>query len=65
MSNRLVAGTVWINIYRSTSYTSPFGGFKSSGMGRENGMDAIHDYLQVKSVWIYTGGPAANPYIRR
>jgi acyl-CoA reductase-like NAD-dependent aldehyde dehydrogenase len=65
MSNRLVAGTVWINIYRSTSYTSPFGGFKSSGMGRENGMDAIYDYLQVKSVWIYTGGPAANPYIRR
>jgi aldehyde dehydrogenase (NAD+) len=65
MSNRLVAGTVWINIYRSTSYTSPFGGFKSSGMGRENGLDAIYDYLQVKSVWIYTGGPAANPYIRR
>jgi aldehyde dehydrogenase (NAD+) len=34
-------------------------------MGRENGLDAIYDYLQVKSVWMYTGGPAANPYIRR
>lgn len=36
-----------------------------TAMGRENGMDAIFDYLQVKSVWIYTCGPAANPYIRR
>lgn len=65
MSNRLTAGTVWVNTYRSTSYTSPFGGFKSSGLGRENGIDAIREYLQTKSVWFYTGGPVANPYIRR
>jgi acyl-CoA reductase-like NAD-dependent aldehyde dehydrogenase len=65
MSNQLIAGTVWVNTYRSTSYTSPFGGVKSSGLGRENGMDAIYDYLQVKSVWFYTGGPVDNPYIRR
>lgn len=65
MSNRLVAGTIWVNTYRSTSYTTPFGGFKSSGLGRENGIDAIREYLQTKSVWFYTGGPAANPYIRR
>ena len=65
MSNQLIAGTVWVNTYRSTSYTSPFGGFKSSGLGRENGMDAIYDYLQVKSVWFYTGSPVDNPYIRR
>lgn len=65
MSNRLVAGTVWVNTYRSTSYTTPFGGYKASGLGRENGIDAIREYLQTKSVWFYTGGPAANPYIRR
>ncbi len=65
MSNRLVAGTIWVNTYRSTSYTTPFGGYKSSGLGRENGIDAIREYLQTKSVWFYTGGPAANPYIRR
>lgn len=65
MSNRLVAGTIWVNTYRSTSYTTPFGGYKSSGLGRENGIDAIREYLQTKSVWFYTGGPTANPYIRR
>jgi len=65
MSNRLVAGTIWVNTYRSTSYTTPFGGYKASGLGRENGIEAIREYLQTKSVWFYTGGPVANPYIRR
>ncbi len=65
MSNRLVAGTIWVNTYRSTSYTTPFGGYKASGLGRENGIDAIREYLQTKSVWFYTGGPVGNPYIRR
>jgi acyl-CoA reductase-like NAD-dependent aldehyde dehydrogenase len=65
LSRRLVAGTVWVNTYRSTSYTTPFGGYKASGLGRENGIDAIREYLQTKSVWFYTGGPVANPYIRR
>lgn len=65
MSERLEAGTVWVNTYRSTSYTTPFGGYKASGLGRENGMEAIKEYLQVKSVWFYTGGDVANPYTRR
>lgn len=65
MSRRLIAGTVWVNTYRSTSYTTPFGGYKASGLGRENGIDAIREYLQTKSVWFYTGGPVGNPYIRR
>jgi aldehyde dehydrogenase (NAD+) len=65
MSNRLAAGTVWVNTYRSTSYTTPFGGYKASGLGRENGIDAIREYLQTKSVWFYTGDPVSNPYIRR
>lgn len=65
MADRLEAGTVWVNTYRSTSYTSPFGGYKLSGLGRENGLAAIHEYLQVKSVWLYSGGDVANPFMRR
>lgn len=65
MAERLEAGTVWVNTYRSTSYTTPFGGYKASGLGRENGMEAIKEYLQTKSVWFHTGGDVANPYTRR
>jgi acyl-CoA reductase-like NAD-dependent aldehyde dehydrogenase len=65
MSERIQAGTVWINTYRAVSYMSPFGGYKDSGVGRENGMDAIHAYLQVKSVWINTGAATGNPFVMR
>ena len=51
---RLQAGTVWINTYKPGSYAVPSGGYKRSGIGRENGMDAIKEYLHVKSVWIAT-----------
>ena len=51
---RLQAGTVWVNAYRVVSYASPGGGYKHSGIGRENGKEAIKEYLQVKSVWIST-----------
>ena len=52
MSQKLRAGTVWINNYRSTSFTTPFGGFKDSGIGREGGVEAVKEFLDVKSVWI-------------
>lgn len=65
MSERIKAGTVWINTYRAGSYMSPFGGYKDSGMGRENGKDAIHEFLQVKSVWINTGAVTGNPFMMR
>src|SRR5579863_8195793 len=65
MSERLEAGTVWVNTYRAVSYMSPFGGYKRSGIGRESGMDAIHDYLQTKSVWIDIAGNAPNPFVMR
>jgi aldehyde dehydrogenase (NAD+) len=51
---RLRAGTVWINNYRQVSYNMPFGGFKESGLGRELGPEALHDYTEVKSVWVDT-----------
>ena len=63
MSERVQAGTVWVNTYRAVSYMSPFGGFKDSGIGRENGAEAIREYLQTKSVWINTGAPTGNPFV--
>jgi aldehyde dehydrogenase (NAD+) len=65
MAERIQAGTVWVNTYRAVSYLSPFGGYKDSGLGRENGIDAIRGYLQVKSVWINTGAATANPFVMR
>jgi (Z)-2-((N-methylformamido)methylene)-5-hydroxybutyrolactone dehydrogenase len=65
MSERLEAGTVWINTYRAVSYLSPFGGYKRSGIGRESGIDAIREYLQTKSVWIDISGNSPNPFVMR
>ena len=65
MSERIQSGTVWVNTYRVVSYMSPFGGYKDSGLGRENGMDAIREYLQTKSVWINTGAATGNPCVLR
>lgn len=60
MSERIAAGTVYVNSYRSVSTLSPVGGYKHSGYGRENGIDAIKEFLQVKSVWVGLG-PVADP----
>jgi (Z)-2-((N-methylformamido)methylene)-5-hydroxybutyrolactone dehydrogenase len=65
MAERLKAGTVWINTYRSVSYMSPFGGYKRSGLGRENGQEMIKQYLQTKSVWISTATEVPNPFVQR
>lgn len=63
LSENLQAGTVWVNTYRAVSFTSPFGGYKRSGLGRESGIDAIKEYLQVKSVWISTAPDTSNPFV--
>ena len=65
MSERLQAGTVWVNTYRAVSFMSPFGGYKRSGLGRESGQDMIHEYLQTKSVWISTATEVPNPFVLR
>jgi (Z)-2-((N-methylformamido)methylene)-5-hydroxybutyrolactone dehydrogenase len=65
LSERLQAGTVWVNTYRAVSYLSPFGGYKRSGLGRESGQEMIKDYMQVKSVWISTATEVPNPFILR
>jgi aldehyde dehydrogenase (NAD+) len=65
MADRLQAGTVWINTYRAISYMSPFGGYKRSGLGRENGQEAIREFMQTKSVWISTASEVPNPFVMR
>jgi acyl-CoA reductase-like NAD-dependent aldehyde dehydrogenase len=64
-SEKLQAGSVWVNTYRAVSYMSPFGGYKRSGLGRENGQEAIFEYLQTKSVWISTADEVPNPFVMR
>ena len=51
----LEAGTCWINTYNLTPVEVPFGGYKQSGVGRENALDALRHYSQVKSVYVETG----------
>jgi aldehyde dehydrogenase (NAD+) len=50
VSNRLEAGTVWVNTYNDFDPQTPFGGFKESGIGREMGTEALDNYTQVKAV---------------
>ncbi|MEW9676768.1 aldehyde dehydrogenase family protein [Lentibacillus sp. L22] len=52
ISNKLKAGTVWVNCYNLTNAAVPFGGYKESGFGREMGSYALENYTEVKSVWI-------------
>jgi acyl-CoA reductase-like NAD-dependent aldehyde dehydrogenase len=63
LPKRLHAGTVWVNAYRVVSYLAPFGGVKASGLGRENGLRAILEYLEPKSVFINPKPGIANPFV--
>jgi len=52
VSRRLKAGTVWVNTYGLMDASLPFGGYKSSGFGRELGAHAIEHYTELKTVWL-------------
>jgi len=55
IANCLQAGIVWINDYNVTPPEVPFGGYKHSGIGRENGLQAIEHYTQVKTIYANLG----------
>jgi len=59
---RLRAGTVWINAYRVVAPSVPFGGYRQSGLGRENGMAAVEEYLENKSIWVELTGGTRDPF---
>jgi acyl-CoA reductase-like NAD-dependent aldehyde dehydrogenase len=56
------AGTVWINAYRVVTPNMPFGGFGLSGIGRENGVRAVDEYLEEKSVIVELTGGTRDPF---
>ena len=62
LEKRLRVGTVWINTYRAVSVHLPFGGTKHSGIGRENGSDALMSYVEPKSVLINLSGRMDDPF---
>lgn len=62
MASALEAGTIWINEYRTLAYNSPFGGYKDSGLGRENGNEGLEEYLQTKSIYKDLSGEVSDPF---
>jgi len=50
VANRIKAGTVWINCHNKLSWSVPFGGYKQSGIGRDLGEYALHEYTTVKAI---------------
>lgn len=59
--HQIQAGTCWINNYNITPIELPFGGYKQSGLGRENSLAAIQYYTQLKSVYVELGN-VESPY---
>jgi aldehyde dehydrogenase (NAD+) len=51
----LEAGTVYVNQWFGDTNQTPFGGYKSSGIGREKGLEALDSYLQTKNVAVDLG----------
>jgi len=64
-SERLQAGTVWINTYRIGGPSTPFGGYKRSGIGREGGINALTEWQQTKTVWICSKPDTKDPFVMR
>ncbi|MCO0814076.1 aldehyde dehydrogenase family protein, partial [Enterobacter hormaechei] len=55
LSEQLEAGTVWINTYKVFAISTPFGGLKESGLGREKGIQGLKAWMQQKSIYLATG----------
>jgi len=63
MAHAIRAGNVWVNCYRMLTYNIPFGGYKMSGLGRENGIDAVREYTETKAVWIDLSTESRDPFV--
>jgi acyl-CoA reductase-like NAD-dependent aldehyde dehydrogenase len=55
LAGALRAGSVFINMANAADPAAPFGGFKSSGIGRESGAEGIEAFLETKTVWSANG----------
>ena len=66
VSQQIKSGICWVNTYRAISPVAPFGGVNQSGYGREAGIQAIQDYIRVRTTWINTSSePMGNPFVMR
>jgi len=65
VARALEAGSVWINLYRAVTFNSPFGGYKASGIGRVNGIEALDEFLQTKSVWVELDEAIQDPFVMK
>lgn len=63
LAQRLRAGTVWVNSYRTVAPNAPFGGYGASGWGRESGVEAVQSYTEVKTVWVELTGHTRDPFV--
>lgn len=54
LATQLEAGVIWINDHHRIGPASPWGGYKDSGVGRENGIDCYKDYTQLKNIIVKT-----------
>lgn len=54
-SSALRAGVVWVNCFDHGDISSPFGGFKQSGFGRDKSLHALEKYTELKATWIHLG----------
>lgn len=59
VASALEVGSLYINNYNVYPVGVPFGGYKKSGLGRENGPDTLDYYTQVKSVYVEMGNVEA------
>lgn len=62
VAHALKVGTVWVNSYRTISFNTPFGGYKMSGLGLENGLEVLKEYTNVKSIWVELSGKTRDPF---
>jgi len=66
MAKRVRAGIVWVNTYRVISPIAEFGGVKTSGFGRESGLQALMDFTRPKTIWMnMSDEPLTSPFTMR
>lgn len=57
-ARRIRAGNVWVNCWDGSDITTPFGGFKQSGNGRDRSLHALEKYTELKTIWLELREPA-------
>lgn len=65
VARQLQVGGVWVNTYRTNAAQAPFGGVKASGSGRERGLHALDEYLEIKNLMIDLSNEARDPFAIR